>query len=144
VAAAGNRAVAGSRDALGGAIAAARGSPVAGQLAGNLGTLRESYVAGLIGGRIPTAAEAHITTRFGRVQIDVIGAAGELIEVGGPGKALSLTGWGEQVQRLAKAARLRGVRPMVYLEEGTPQAVIRIARRRLGNRNVVIFRIGGS
>jgi hypothetical protein len=67
-----------------------------------------------------------------------LGAAGELIGVGGPAKASDLGKFGRQLQILKKAAEERDVSAKMYLEEGTPQSAIDLAKRWLGDGNVIV------
>lgn len=88
---------------------------------------REAYAARLVGGRV--ARERVVAQGLGSTDIDVIGPAGELITVGGPAKARSLSKWGMHLQRLKAVGKERGVRVMAYLEEGTPDEAIRLAKK---------------
>lgn len=99
---------------------------------------REAYVARLVGGRV--ARERVVAQGLGSTDIDVIGPAGELITVGGPAKARSLSKWGMHLQRLKAVGKERGVRVMAYLEEGTPDEAIRLAKKWLGDENVMLFK----
>jgi hypothetical protein len=74
---------------------------------------------------------------LGSTDIDVIGKAGEYIEVGGPAKTVS--GVGRQLQILKAAADEKGVKAMAYFAKGTSEPVLKIARKWLGAENVKIF-----
>jgi len=93
-------------------------------------------VAALVGGRV---AREKILDGVAATDVDVIGPAGELIAIGGPGKVLDLTGLGQELKVLKAVAEQRGVRTMAYFECGTPESVLRIARRWLGKENVFVF-----
>src|SRR5262245_7628293 len=81
------------------------------------GLAREHRVAKLVGGSV--SREKVTIKGLGSTDLDVIGPARELIGVGGPSKAKNLSQLGRQLQILKKAAEERGVRAMMYLEEGT-------------------------
>jgi hypothetical protein len=91
----------------------------------------------LVGGKV--ARKEVVAKGLGRTDVDVIGPAGEFIGVGGPSKGSNLGVFGRQLQILKSAAREQGVKAMMYLEEGTPEAVIKLAKKWLGAENVVIF-----
>lgn len=74
---------------------------------------------------------------LGSTDIDVIGKAGEYIAVGGLAKTPSKVG--RQLQILKAAADRAGVKAVAYFAKGTPEAVLKVARRRLGAENVHIF-----
>jgi len=105
------------------------------------GLLREEIVANAIGGAV---SGEKLVTSIGSTEIDVIGKSGEFIEVGGAAKgwnSATLSSFGNQLEKLKKGAAAAGVGAKAYLEAGTPQAVIDIAKKKLGEENVVIFRI---
>jgi hypothetical protein len=104
-----------------------------------LGLAREAEVAGLTGGRI--VRQEITVANVGRSEIDVIGAAGEYIQVGGPGKmAANLGEFGKHLSILRKKAEEDGVKAVAYFAEGTPEEVLKVARRQLGAENVHIFK----
>lgn len=78
-----------------------------------------------------------IVIGLGRTDIDVIGKAGEYIAVGGPAKTASDVG--RQLQILKAAAEQAGVKCVAFFARGTPEEVLKVARRRLGEGNVHIF-----
>ncbi len=100
-----------------------------------LGLAREAEVAVLTGGKV--ARQAVTVKGLGSTDIDVIGQAGEYIAVGGPAKTASAVG--RQLQILQKAAEQAGVKAEAYFAKGTPESVLKVARRRLGAENVHIF-----
>jgi hypothetical protein len=71
--------------------------------------------------------------------VDVFGPNGEYIAVGGPGKALKMNKLGEQMKILKWGADQASVRAIAYFEEGTPQEALDLARKWLGDGNVLIF-----
>ncbi|MFG3101576.1 PrsW family glutamic-type intramembrane protease [Streptomyces sp. NPDC048182] len=109
-----------------------------------VGAARERKVAELTGGKIPSGAPGKPGLKItkpgaGTTDVDVIGADGSYIAVGGPAKARNLAKFGEKCHILKYAAEQRGVRAQVYLEEGTPDAALAVARRILGDANVHTF-----
>ena len=102
-----------------------------------VGVAREQKVAGIVGGKV---SNEKITAKgIGSSDLDVLGPKGELIGVGGPHKASDLGKFGKQLQILQKVAAERGVAAKMYLEHGTPQAAIDLAKKKLGESNVIIF-----
>ncbi|MCL5058255.1 MAG: right-handed parallel beta-helix repeat-containing protein [Actinobacteria bacterium] len=109
-----------------------------GKLANIIGLTREEQVAKIVGGKV-FRKEIKVPG-IGRTDIDVLGAAGEYIGVGGPAKAEDLARFGRQLKTLrAAAVQAGGVRAMYYLEEGTPLKAINLAKRWLGADNVFTF-----
>lgn len=108
-----------------------------GNIGVQIGIRREQKVAELTGGRVSN--ESITVQGIGSTDIDVIGPNGELIEVGGPAKAGNLGNFGRQLNVLKAEADQRNVRAMVYLQRGTPESAVRVAQRRLGAENVIIF-----
>ncbi|MFG2407217.1 PrsW family glutamic-type intramembrane protease [Streptomyces brevispora] len=109
-----------------------------------LGAAREKKVAELTNGTIPSGAPGkpglEVTRpNVGRTDVDVIGGDGSYIAVGGPAKARNLAKFGDKTNILKWAAEQRGVRAQMYLEEGTPEAALSLARKILGNANVHTF-----
>ncbi|PYU20432.1 MAG: hypothetical protein DMG32_22335 [Acidobacteria bacterium] len=104
-----------------------------------LGEAREAAVAASVGGRISgmTVTVANV----GRTDVDVIGKAGELIAVGGPAKGLDLAKLGNKLSILKTAAMNVGTTAKAYFEAGTAQTVIDLAKKILGEKNVVVFKI---
>jgi hypothetical protein len=114
----------------------------AGAAANRLGSAREKYVADQIGGRnIGGTPEAQIKTGTGSTDIDVIGPNGELIQVGGPGKAIDLSSFGKNMKVLQEYANQTGKTAQFYYQEGTPESVLKIARKWLGGNNVKPFNL---
>lgn len=100
---------------------------------------REEIVAKSVGG---TVSGATLTVKnIGSTDIDVIGKAGEYIAVGGPAKGLDLAKFGQKLDILKRGAAEAGVAAKAYLAEGTSQKAIDLAKKKLGEDNVVIFRI---
>jgi hypothetical protein len=106
---------------------------------------REMRVAEMVGGRVaraPGRSATDIAAHGGGmgVSVDVFGPSGELYIVGGPAKARNLSAVGDNARRLRHVADSHGVRAGAYFEEGTPEAVLDIARRHLGADNVHTFK----
>src|SRR5207245_207458 len=74
-------------------------------------------------------------------EVDVLGKAGEYIGVGGPAKGRSLADFGQKLSALKDAAKQVGTTAKYYLELGTSQAAIDLAKKILGDNNVVIFKV---
>ncbi|MFD3484526.1 hypothetical protein [Streptomyces sp. NPDC058665] len=109
-----------------------------------VGAAREQKVAELTNGRIPSGAPGKPGLKVtkpgaGTSDVDVIGGDGSYIAVGGPAKARNLAKFGEKCHILKYAAEQQGVRAQVYLEKGTPEAALNLARRILGDGNVHTF-----
>ncbi|MCT7351016.1 PrsW family intramembrane metalloprotease [Streptomyces sp. 15-116A] len=109
-----------------------------------VGAAREEKVAELTGGTVPSGAPGKPGLKVtkpgaGTTDVDVIGADGSFIAVGGPAKARNLAKFGEKLHILKYAAEQRGVRAQVYLEEGTPDSALALARKVLGDANVHTF-----
>ncbi|MEV7953599.1 PrsW family glutamic-type intramembrane protease [Streptomyces sp. NPDC087532] len=109
-----------------------------------VGSARERKVAELTQGKIPSGEPGKPGLRItkpgaGTSDVDVIGGDGSYIAVGGPAKARNLAKFGEKCHILRYAAEQQGVRAQVYLEEGTPEAALNLARRILGDANVHTF-----
>gem|GEM_PF-2247019 len=119
----------------------AAASEGAGAAANELGAAREKFVADQIRGQVPEAP-LKVNTQYGPAQIDVVGPNGELIEVGGPGKALNPGRFGEQMQKLEAAAEATGTQAQFYYDQGTPESILQIARKWLGSENVIPFNSG--
>jgi RHS repeat-associated protein len=123
-------------------VQASSGNPAPasrGLTAAELGLAREAEVASITGGRI--VRQDITVANVGRSEIDVIGGAGEYIQVGGPGKmAPNLGEFGKHLSILRKKAEEDGVIAVAYFAEGTSEAVLKVARRRLGAENVHMFK----
>lgn len=109
-----------------------------------VGAAREQKVAELTEGTIPSGAPGKPGLKVtkpgaGTTDVDVIGKDGSYIAVGGPAKARNLAKFGEKCHILKYAAEQRGVRAQVYLEDGTPDSALALARRILGDANVHTF-----
>jgi filamentous hemagglutinin len=113
------------------------GNKGTGKAANDLGKLRTQRVADITGGTITEGPT--VKTSRGVTDIDVTGPKGEIIEVGGPAKANDLGKFKTQLLKMQEVANSRGVPAQVYLEEGTPQAAIDIAKKTLGENNVITF-----
>ncbi|MFF9405774.1 hypothetical protein ACF1B0_09580 [Streptomyces anandii] len=109
-----------------------------------VGAAREQKVAELTNGTVPSGEPGkpglNVTKPgAGTTDVDVIGGDGSYIAVGGPAKARNLAKFGEKCHILRYAAEQRGVRAQVYLEEGTPESALNLARKILGDGNVHTF-----
>ncbi len=102
------------------------------------GLARESQVAQQVGGTV--SRQKLIAKGVGSTDVDVLGPAGEYIGVGGPAKAADLSRFGRQLQVLKEAAKQNGTVALMYLEEGTPEAAINLAKKWLGEANVFTFK----
>lgn len=105
----------------------------------NIGMWRERVAARSIGGVI--SGQGLVVKNIGATDIDVIGKAGEYIAVGGPAKGFDMAKFGQKLDILRRGAAEAGVAAKAYLAEGTPQKVIDLAKKKLGEDNVVVFRI---
>jgi hypothetical protein len=110
----------------------------------DVGAARELKVAELENGYIPSGApgaEGRLIVRpgVGKTDIDVVSGDGSYVQVGGPAKALKPASFGQKVSILKWKADQDGVGAKVYLEDGTPESIIKIAQRILGPDNVHIF-----
>ncbi|WP_245238411.1 PrsW family glutamic-type intramembrane protease [Streptomyces roseochromogenus] len=109
-----------------------------------VGAAREQKVAELTNGTVPSGAPGKPGLKVtkpgaGTTDVDVIGGDGSYIAVGGPAKARNLAKFGEKCHILKYAAEQQGVRAQVYLEEGTPESALNLARKILGEGNVHTF-----
>ncbi|MBK7926931.1 MAG: RHS repeat-associated core domain-containing protein [Bryobacterales bacterium] len=107
-----------------------------------IGAAREVAVAALTGGRLASVAGEglKVTVKgLGSTDIDVIGKAGEFIAVGGPAKARKPAELGHHLKVLKAAAEQAGVKAQAYFATGTPESVLKVARKRLGEENVFEF-----
>jgi RHS repeat-associated protein len=108
---------------------------------GEIGAARELAAAELLGGRLAgTAGQGlKLTVKgLGSTDIDVFGAAGEYVGVGGP-KGLNLADFGRKLQILKTGAEQAGVEAQYVFSNGTPQKVIDFAKKRLGDSNVFVL-----
>lgn len=108
-----------------------------GKAANDLGKLRTQRVAEITGGTITEGPT--VKTSRGITDIDITGPNGECIEVGGPAKAKDLGKFKTQLLKVQEVANSKGVPAQVYLEKGTPQEAIDIAKKTLGENNVFTF-----
>ena len=116
----------------------------AGKSGNNLGDLREQAVADLVGGTLAKDSNGQDVTVFepgasASVPVDVFGANGELILVGGPKKATKLSRLGQILSDLKIVAQARGVKAQHYFSDNTPESVIKFTEKRLGAENVFTF-----
>ncbi len=89
---------------------------------------------GLLVGLVVLAGSTgrRVRTPYGSTDIDVVLRDGTFIEVGGPAKALNLSKFGQQLQRVQYAAQQAGGRAVFMYDDGTPQAAIDLARKWFG------------
>jgi hypothetical protein len=113
-------------------------APNSGADAAAKGLARESQVAQQVGGTV--SRQKLVAKGIGSTDLDVLGPAGEYIGVGGPAKASDLSRFGRQLQVLKAAAKQDGTAAQMYLEEGTPEAAIQLAKKWLGDGNVFTFK----
>ncbi|MFJ1759561.1 hypothetical protein ACIOD2_04540 [Amycolatopsis sp. NPDC088138] len=110
-----------------------------------VGNAREVKVADIVGGRRTKELTNNgqdfeiVQPGVGKTGVDVFGPNGEYIAVGGPGKALNTTKLGSQMKILKWGADQAGVTAQAYFEAGTPQEAIDIAKKWLGDANVISF-----
>jgi RHS repeat-associated protein len=108
-----------------------------GNFANEIGAAREATVAAITKGEV---SGMKISLKgVGSTDVDVIGAAMELIGVGGPAKGGNLAEFGSKLKVLQGVAEEMGVKAQYHFEKGTPQEVIDFAKKRLGDANVIIF-----
>ena len=135
--------------------AAGGGAPDTGGTGGNsdagsrpssddVGGAREQKVAELTSGRVPSGAPGKPGIKItqpgaGTSDIDVIGGDGSYIQVGGPAKAKNLAKLGQKLNILKWYAGQDGVPAKAYFSDGTPDSVLKLARRILGPDNVTVF-----
>ncbi|MBF6127781.1 hypothetical protein [Nocardia brasiliensis] len=109
-----------------------------------VGAAREQRVAELTNGTIPSGDPGKpglkvTQPNVGATDVDVIGAGGQYIAVGGPAKANNLPRLGQKLSILKWGAEQEGRTAQAYFESGTPQDAIDLAKRVLGDDNVKIF-----
>ncbi|MFJ3464517.1 hemagglutinin repeat-containing protein [Achromobacter spanius] len=102
------------------------------------GQQRESAVASIVSGSV--SGEKVVVRGLGSTDIDVVGANGNLVAVGGPAKASNLGKLGQELRIYKAIAEQRGVSAEAYFAEGTPQSAIDLATKVLGKNNVKIFK----
>jgi hypothetical protein len=110
----------------------------------DVGAARELKVAELTDGYVPSGAPGTpgrliVRPGVGKTDVDVIGGDGSYIQVGGPAKGLNLAKFGQKLSILKWKAAQDSVAAQVYMEEGTPDNVLALARRILGPDNVHTF-----
>jgi hypothetical protein len=112
-----------------------------GKRANEIGARREIRVAEITGGRVAGTPGAGMKykTQYASSDVDVIGPDGELIVVGGPAKAGKLRKLGEKMKALTEHAKQQGKPAKAYFTKDTPEEALRIARRWLGDENVILF-----
>ena len=113
---------------------AGAGNPVPAGAA-NVGAARAQQVADLVGGKV--ANQPITVPGVGSTDIDVIAGDGSLVEVGGPAKALDLSGFGTQLKVLSAYGQSIGQPVKFYYAPGTPESVLKVAAKWLGSDNVV-------
>jgi RHS repeat-associated protein len=109
----------------------------AGQQANLIGNAREAQVAWMTNGSVSREIIRH--PLYGKTDIDVIGDIGDLIAVGGPAKANNLGALGRVLRIYMAEAAKRGVDAKAYFTKDTPESVFKLARKLLGDENVVAF-----
>ncbi len=102
-----------------------------------VGQRRETSVAQIVNGSV--SGEQVAVPGLGSTDIDVVAANGDLVAVGGPAKAKNLGNLGQELRIYKAIADQRGVEAKAYFAEGTPESVINLATKILGERNVKIF-----
>jgi hypothetical protein len=112
-------------------------APTAPLTSAEIGAARAAKVAELTGGKVVSRPVR--VKGLGSTDIDVLGPNGEFIGVGGPAKAINLSKLGRQLQILKRAAEENNTCAKAYFEEGTPVEVINLAKKWLGEDNVVVF-----
>ena len=112
------------------------------------GNLREQYVANITGGKVAPKSggkdftiSANINGNKISASIDVIGANGEYITVGGAAKANKIGSWGDHLNRLNQVAKVNGVQAKAFLNKNTPQNVIDLSIKILGKDNVKVIQM---
>ena len=80
-----------------------------------------------------------IAKNIGSTDVDVLGPLGEFVSVGGLAKARNLADFGHRLNIYRVAAEGAGTRALAYLEKGTSEDVLRVARNQLGHLNVFTF-----
>jgi len=71
------------------------------------------------------------------IDVVVAGNIPKIIEVGGYAKSFSISGFGSQITNLYKLAQLEGAEAYFYYVVGTPQQVIDLAIKKLGEGHVL-------
>ena len=116
----------------------------AGKAGNDIGDIREQAVADLLGVEIVKDSNGQDITVFepgasASVSIDIFGANGELILVGGPNKVTDFGKLGGILRNLKLIADARGVKAQHYFTDNTDEAVIKFTEKRLGAENVFTF-----
>ncbi|MEO8680091.1 MAG: RHS repeat-associated core domain-containing protein [Vicinamibacterales bacterium] len=109
-----------------------------------VGAAREIAAAQLVGGRLagePGIGMSVTVRGLGTTGVDVLGAAGEYIGIGGPAKGLNPADFGRKLQILKAAAEQAGVKAQYGFQTGTPRWIIDFAKKRLGEKNVFEFEL---
>ncbi|MNY33032.1 hypothetical protein D3C86_1672840 [compost metagenome] len=109
----------------------------AGEAARLIGQEREAAVASMVNGSV--SGEKVAILGLGSTDIDVVASNGNLVAVGGPAKASNLGKLGQELRIYKAIAEQRGVSAEAYFAEGTPQSVINLATKILGENNVKKF-----
>ena len=106
-----------------------------------VGEARIRAVIARFGARLPAnVAERFRPTQWGEAEIDLIGRAGELIEVGGAAKGMTLeklSHFGNQLKKLRAAAEAAGTKAQFYYDSNTTEPALRMAKKWLGSENVI-------
>lgn len=108
----------------------------AGTATNELGAAREKYVADQVGA---TETNRIVDTPYGKYDVDVVSPDGKYIEVGGPSKDPNT--FGTQMKKLTWYAESQGGTAQFYYQQGTPEAILNIARRWLGSENVIPYNL---
>ncbi|MGE8453749.1 MAG: hypothetical protein ACN6OP_24705, partial [Pseudomonadales bacterium] len=108
-----------------------------GEAARLIGQEREAAVASMVNGSV--SGEKVAILGLGSTDIDVVASNGNLVAVGGPAKASNLGKLGQELRIYKAIAEQRGVSAEAYFAEGTPQSVINLATKILGENNVKKF-----
>ncbi|WMD21208.1 hemagglutinin repeat-containing protein [Achromobacter seleniivolatilans] len=112
----------------------------AGEAGRLIGQKREATVAVIVNGSV--SGEQVVVLGLGSTDIDVVASNGNLVAVGGPAKANNLGKLGQELRIYRAIAEQRGVFAEAYFADGTPQSVIKLATKILGENHVKIFKGG--
>jgi hypothetical protein len=74
------------------------------------------------------------------LDVEVGGSVGKYVAVGGPAKGFDIAKLGQKLDILRRGAAEAGVAARAYVAEGTSRKIIDVAKKKLGEANVVIFR----
>lgn len=123
-------------------------SPTSANSSNLKGNIRKQYVANITGGKVAPKSggkdctiSANINGNKISASIDVIGANGEYITVGGAAKANKIGSWGDHLNRLNQVAKVNGVQAKAFLNKNTPQNVIDLSIKILGKDNVKVIQM---